>query len=74
MFRPAFRSLRIVRPSAVPSLRSLHASGVIRNVQEITRPAIETPVSLWNFTEEEEMLRDTGELMSYDEFNTPAHL
>jgi hypothetical protein len=29
-------------------------------VQEITRPAIETPLSLWNFTEEENMLRDTG--------------
>jgi hypothetical protein len=30
-------------------------------VQEITRPAIETPLSLWNFTEEENMLRETGE-------------
>jgi hypothetical protein len=60
MFRPALRSLRVARATAVPSFRSLHASKVVRGVQEITRPEIDTPVSLWNFTEEEEMLRDTG--------------
>lgn len=30
--------------------------------EEITREAIETPLSLWNFTEEENMLRETGQL------------
>lgn len=60
MFRPALQSLRPLR-AALPATRSLHASRISRGVQEITRPAIDTPVSLWNFTEEEDMLRDTGE-------------
>ncbi|KAK1925862.1 acyl-CoA dehydrogenase/oxidase [Papiliotrema laurentii] len=59
MFKPALRTLRPARQLASPALRNLHASAVTRGVQEITRPAIETPVSLWNFTEEEEMLRES---------------
>lgn len=31
-----------------------------RDKEEITRPEIDTPLSLWNFTEEENMLRETG--------------
>ena len=33
--------------------------------EEITREAIETPLSLWNFTEEENMLRETGTLLPH---------
>lgn len=59
MFRPVLRSMRPLRAS-IPATRSLHASRISLGVQEITRPEIDTPLSLWNFTEEEDMLRDTG--------------
>ncbi|RXK40007.1 acyl-CoA oxidase [Tremella mesenterica] len=39
--------------------RSFYASPIPRAANEITRPAIDTPLSLWNFTEEEEMVRET---------------
>lgn len=43
--------------------RALSSSPALRQQnEEITRPAIETPLSLWNFTEEENMLRETGQL------------
>lgn len=41
------------------SARTFTSSPIARGVQEITRPAIDTPLSLWNFTEEENMLRET---------------
>lgn len=43
--------------------RQLHGSAMRRSEVEEpnTRPEIDTPPSLYNFTEEEEMLRDTGE-------------
>ncbi|OCF72735.1 acyl-CoA oxidase [Kwoniella mangroviensis CBS 8886] len=57
------RSLRssLLRPRLPPSqaLRAISTSPIRRQVQEITRPAIDTPLSLWNFTEEENMLRET---------------
>ncbi|WVQ65577.1 hypothetical protein V866_003169 [Kwoniella sp. B9012] len=57
------RSLRssLLRPRLPPSqaLRAISTSSIRRQVQEITRPAIDTPLSLWNFTEEENMLRET---------------
>ncbi|ORX37224.1 acyl-CoA dehydrogenase/oxidase [Kockovaella imperatae] len=59
--RPALQ-----RPSTAMASRSFHRSTPARNVQEITRPAIETPVSLWNFTEEEEMIRDTVRRFAQD--------
>lgn len=65
MFRPALRSLRPLRAS-IPATRSLHASRISRGVQEITRPEIDTPLSLWNFTEEEDMLRDTVKRFAQD--------
>lgn len=39
--------------------RQFSSSIVARGVQEITREAIDTPLSLWNWTEEENMLRET---------------
>ncbi|KAK6907989.1 hypothetical protein I203_101990 [Kwoniella mangroviensis CBS 8507] len=57
------RSLRssLLRPRLPPSqaLRAISTSPIRRKVQEITRPAIDTPLSLWSFTEEENMLRET---------------
>ncbi|OCF35118.1 acyl-CoA oxidase [Kwoniella heveanensis BCC8398] len=52
------RARALFAPSS-SSLRALSTSAIRRNVQEITRPAIDTPLSLWNFTEEENMLRET---------------
>lgn len=63
MFTPILRAVRPLR-SLRPVSRALHTTPIARGVQEITRPAIETPLSLWNFTEEEEMLRDTGQSSS----------
>ncbi|KAI9634718.1 putative acyl-CoA oxidase [Dioszegia hungarica] len=54
LLRPA-RSL----PSRAIYARSFSTSPIARGVQEITRPAIDTPLSLWNFTEEENMIRET---------------
>ena len=53
------RQLRL----ASSSLRHARAFSVspIHRVQEISREAIDTPLSLWNFTEEENMLRETGQ-------------
>jgi hypothetical protein len=49
--------------SALPVLarRAFASTPVVKSNEEITRPAIDTPLSLWNFTEEENMLRETGE-------------
>nr|ODN89775.1 acyl-CoA oxidase [Cryptococcus depauperatus CBS 7855] len=50
----------LLRPTPLSlGLRTLSTTPVRSNVQEITRPAIETPLSLWNFTDEENMLRET---------------
>jgi alkylation response protein AidB-like acyl-CoA dehydrogenase len=54
---------RILR-SSVPRLarhgvRPFSSTLPTRGVQEITREAIDTPLSLWNWTEEENMLRET---------------
>nr|ODN85311.1 acyl-CoA oxidase [Cryptococcus depauperatus CBS 7841] len=50
----------LLRPTPLSlGLRTLSTTPVRFNVQEITRPAIETPLSLWNFTDEENMLRET---------------
>ncbi|WWC88662.1 uncharacterized protein L201_003575 [Kwoniella dendrophila CBS 6074] len=43
----------------VQSLRCLSTTPIRLGVQEITRPAIDTPLSLWNWTEEENMLRES---------------
>lgn len=58
---------RLLRPTP-PSLRlrALSTTPVRFNVQEITRPAIDTPLSLWNFTEEENMLRETVRRFAQD--------
>jgi hypothetical protein len=48
---------RLVTP--VTAARAIHASSVARQTQELTREATDAPSSLWNFTEEEEMLRET---------------
>lgn len=60
------RTARLSRPLARMPLapvargRTLMTSPTLRQQkEEITRPAIETPLSLWNFTEEENMLRET---------------
>jgi alkylation response protein AidB-like acyl-CoA dehydrogenase len=55
MFTRTLRSSlpRLARP------RQFSSSIVARGVQEITREAIDTPLSLWNWTEEENMLRET---------------
>lgn len=49
---PSLRALRQVTPVA----RAFSSTSVPRREVE----AIETPLSLWNFTEEENMLRETG--------------
>lgn len=46
--------------------RSFASTSVARGVQEITREPVETPLSLWNFTEEENMLRDTVKRFAQD--------
>lgn len=63
MFSRTLRAapLRSRLVSRAGASRAISASPIARGVQEITRPAIETPLSLWNFTEEENMLRETGE-------------
>lgn len=50
-------------PARTKLNRQLHGSAMRRSEVEEpnTRPEIDTPPSLYNFTEEEEMLRDTGE-------------
>ena len=54
---------RLLRSSvpraALRASRPFSKSIVTRGVQEITREAIDTPLSLWNWTEEENMLRET---------------
>ncbi|GFZ44980.1 hypothetical protein JCM24511_02706, partial [Saitozyma sp. JCM 24511] len=61
MFSRTLRAapLRSRLVSRAGASRAISASPIARGVQEITRPAIETPLSLWNFTEEENMLRET---------------
>jgi hypothetical protein len=64
MFSRSLRSTNLARlpktltPLTTP-LRTFTATQPTR-VEEITREAIDTPLSLWNFTEEENMLRETG--------------
>ncbi|KAK8858767.1 hypothetical protein IAR55_002996 [Kwoniella newhampshirensis] len=54
------RSSLLLRPmTASTPLRTLRTTAPVRQVQELTREAIDTPLSLWNFTEEENMLRET---------------
>jgi len=56
---PSLRALRQVTPVA----RAFSSTPIAKSKEEITRPAIDTPLSLWNFTEEEDMLRETGQLL-----------
>lgn len=68
MLNKALRSVTPLRalPRQITPLASrarLSSSPIVRSKEEITRPAIDTPLSLWNFTEEEEMLRETGKLL-----------
>ncbi|WVR06524.1 hypothetical protein IAU60_003555 [Kwoniella sp. DSM 27419] len=53
------RGLRAIPRARGSSVRALSTTLPRLQVQEITRPAIDTPLSLWNFTEEENMLRET---------------
>ncbi|CAD6566367.1 MAG: hypothetical protein TREMPRED_002502 [Tremellales sp. Tagirdzhanova-0007] len=53
-------------------VRSFSASPIPR-VEEITRPAIDTPLSLWNFTEEETMLRETVRRFAQDVIVPKVH-
>ena len=48
-----------IQRSVLHGPRSFSTSLPVRGVQEITREAIDTPLSLWNWTEEENMIRDT---------------
>jgi hypothetical protein len=57
---PSLRALRQVTPVA----KAFSSSPIAKAQGEITREPIETPLSLWNFTEEEEMIRQTGQLLS----------
>lgn len=58
---------RLLRPTAASlRFRALSTTPARLNVQEITRPAIDTPLSLWNFTEEENMLRETVRRFAQD--------
>jgi len=59
---PSLRALRQVTPVA----KAFSSSPIVKAQGEITREPIETPLSLWNFTEEEDMIRQTGQLMSLD--------
>jgi hypothetical protein len=56
---PSLRALRQVTPVA----KAFSSSPIAKAQGEITREPIETPLSLWNFTEEEEMIRQTGQLL-----------
>jgi len=55
---PSLRALRQVTPVA----KAFSSSPIAKAQGEITREPIETPLSLWNFTEEEDMIRQTGQL------------
>jgi len=57
---PSLRALRQVTPVA----KAFSSSPIAKAQGEITREPIETPLSLWNFTEEEDMIRQTGQLLS----------
>ncbi len=59
--RVSSRALRARSLVPCSHVRAFSASPISRGVQEISREAIETPLSLWNYTEEENMLRETGE-------------
>ena len=56
---PSLRALRQVTPVA----KAFSSSPIAKAQGEITREPIETPLSLWNFTEEEDMIRQTGQLL-----------
>ena len=61
------RALRARAFTPASHIRAFSVSPIARGAQEITREAIDTPLSLWNFTEEENMLRETGRSgVSYD--------
>ncbi|TYJ58309.1 hypothetical protein B9479_000854 [Cryptococcus floricola] len=52
------------RPLSLPRLTRALATTAPR--AQLTRPAIDTPASLWNFTEEESMLRETVRRFAQD--------
>lgn len=54
------------RLPALRNARGLHASPIARGVQELTREPVDTPLSLWNFTEEEQMIRETCRRFAQD--------
>ncbi|WVQ73378.1 hypothetical protein IAR50_002949 [Cryptococcus sp. DSM 104548] len=57
---------RLTKSPAALRFRCLATTPARFNVHEITRPAIETPQSLWNWTEEEQMLRETVRRFAQD--------
>ncbi|ODN73955.1 hypothetical protein, variant [Cryptococcus amylolentus CBS 6039] len=57
-------ALKAPRPRNLPRLSRALATTAPR--AQLTRPAIDTPASLWNFTEEEYMLRETVRRFAQD--------
>ncbi|ODO00215.1 hypothetical protein I350_06841 [Cryptococcus amylolentus CBS 6273] len=57
-------ALKAPRPRTPPRLSRALATTAPR--AQLTRPAIDTPASLWNFTEEEYMLRETVRRFAQD--------
>jgi hypothetical protein len=66
MLRNALRPLRSqVKPRSTSApLRAFSQSSIARVPQDVVRDPVETPMSLFNFTEEENMLRESGEWMA----------
>ncbi|WRT67972.1 uncharacterized protein IL334_004946 [Kwoniella shivajii] len=59
MLNRALRTRARLPLTSSPAFRAISTSPIRFSKEEITRPAIDTPLSLWNFTEEENMLRET---------------
>jgi short/branched chain acyl-CoA dehydrogenase len=57
--RASSRTLLSRQLGVATHVRAISTSPIAR-VEELTREAIDTPLSLWNFTEEENMIRETG--------------
>ncbi|KAI5450475.1 hypothetical protein NCC49_003097 [Naganishia albida] len=61
------RTARIASaPTPVPTARLFSSSAIRRDQEESTRPEIDTPPSLYTFTEEEEMLRESVRKFAQD--------
>lgn len=63
MFSQSLRAPLRATSRSIPRLanatRTFTSSRIARGVQEIARDPVDTPLSLWNFTEEENMVRET---------------